>query len=312
MANSSYDIEKVYSAIKTISNYFEENNVSILINNPNATIHNYCHYNRTSDSNKCLNYFEMTSSDVIHLLKDLKDKYYLEDDKLAEYGILWLIYKLKIKEKDKLTDLNKFYTDHMEKNEYYNDKINGDNGPTYKEIIDKKINLMDMNINDIFKLEAPFNILYYLYYEIHDGDPDCDTNLKLANNFVQNVETLNNDSNNIKDSPFSQILSTLSNDYKNLKKKCTNFPSIQELTPKNKPVEKSAKVSEQPTVLNPEATPSSSSILNTVIPVLSTFAIPVFLGVAYKYSLFGIDKLFQRQHIRNKLKKTTKKMELNI
>ncbi|SCL93305.1 Plasmodium variant antigen protein Cir/Yir/Bir, putative, partial [Plasmodium chabaudi adami] len=58
---------------------------------------------------------------------------------------------------------------------------------------------------------------------------------------------------------------------------------------------------------------TSSSILNTLISGLSIFSvIPAFLGIAYKYSLFGIDRLFQRHYIRNKLKKIKKKMELNI
>ncbi|SCL85329.1 Plasmodium variant antigen protein Cir/Yir/Bir, putative, partial [Plasmodium chabaudi adami] len=182
---------------------------------------------------------------------------------------------LKIKENNTVKKLSDFYNSYIEKNNDYNNKINGNDGLTYKEIIDKKKDLMDMNISEIFKLEAPFNILYYLYYEIHDGDPDCDTNLTLAKNFVQNVETLNNDSNNVKDSPFSQILSTLSDDYINLKKKCTKFPDRPKIEPKEISVEKSGKDGEQILLQPPEGTSSSSSTLNTVIPVLSTFAIPV-------------------------------------
>ncbi|SCL88369.1 Plasmodium variant antigen protein Cir/Yir/Bir, putative, partial [Plasmodium chabaudi adami] len=281
MTNPSYDIEKVYKEFVTISNYFDENNVSNLINNTSAPIHNYCHYEDRSDSNKCLDYFEMTSSGVIHLLKDLKKKCNLDDDKLAEYAILWLIYKLNIKEKDKLTDLNKFYTDHIEKNKCYNDKINGD-GSTYKDIINKKINLKDININEIFKLEPPFNILYYLYHEISDQNSFCKEYSNYAKTFADQFKNLNNDSNNIEGSSFSQILSTLLNDHNNLINKCPNFQPLPELTPKKKPVEGSAKGVEEISPQTPEVTPSSSSTLNTVIPVLSTFAIPVFLGVAYK------------------------------
>ncbi|SCL88547.1 Plasmodium variant antigen protein Cir/Yir/Bir, putative, partial [Plasmodium chabaudi adami] len=307
MPNPSYNIEDVYKEFVTISGYFyEDENDGTKTQVTNGAIHNYCHYEDKSGNGKCSDYFQMTSSGVIHLLEKLK-KYGLDDDKLAEYAILWLIYKLNIKEKDKLTDLNKFYTDHIEKNKCYNDNINGD-GSNYKDIINKKINLMDMNIKEIFKLEPPFNILYYLYYVTRDDQNSfCTEYSKYATKFADQFNGLNNDSNNIKDSSFSQILSTLLNDHNNLinkyGNKCPNFQPLPELTPKKSSAEKSAKGGEQITLQNPEATPSSSSILNTVIPVLSAFAIPVFLGVAYKYSLFGFDKLFQRQYIRKKLKK---------
>ncbi|VEV54560.1 PIR protein CIR protein [Plasmodium vinckei vinckei] len=289
MEQSSYDIEKVYKEFVTISNYFEGGNNGQLTVNEKYTdlIHNYCHYESNSGDGKCSDYFQMTSSGVIHLLKDLKNKYDLEDDKLAEYGILWLIYKLKQHSDHKLTNLNDFYTDHIVKNKDYDKKINGDDGLTYKEIIDKKKDLMDMNINEIFKLEAPFNILYYLYHEIYDENSFCTEYSDYANNFVDQFKELNNDSNNIEDSSFSQILSTLLNDHNNLinkyGNKCLKFSSIPELSPKKSSVEMSGKDSAQPTALSPEATPSSSSILNTIIPGLSTFSvIPVFLGVAYK------------------------------
>ncbi|ETB56506.1 hypothetical protein YYC_05515 [Plasmodium yoelii 17X] len=301
MEGSSYNIEDVYSAIKTISNYFEEgNNGQLTVNTQYADlINNYCHYNRTSDSNKCLDYFEMASSGVIHLINNLKGKNVLDYDKLSEYAILWLSYKLDQKQKNKLTDLNKFYTDHIEKNECYNIKINGDN-MTYKTIIDKKNDLMDNN--EISKFNDPFNILYFLYYEISDGHPDCEKNLQFANDFGKEFEKLNEYSNNTVDSSYNKLLSTLSNDYNNLIKKCTNFPSLPKIEPKEISVEDSGKVSGQ-TLGETSEGASSSSILNTVIPGLSIFAIPVFLGVAYKYSLFGFDKLFQRQYIRKKLKK---------
>ncbi|SCL87418.1 Plasmodium variant antigen protein Cir/Yir/Bir, putative, partial [Plasmodium chabaudi adami] len=148
---------------------------------------------------------------------------------------------------------------------------------------------MDMNIKEISKFNDPFSILFYLYNAFHDKNLNCETNLKLAKDFDQYFQEPNKDSNNIENSSYNKLLSTLSNDYNNLKKiyvnenKCPNFQSLPELTPQKIPVDNSVKVSEQPTVLIPEATPSSSSILNTVIPVLSTFSvISLFLGVAYK------------------------------
>ncbi|VTZ69960.1 CIR protein [Plasmodium chabaudi chabaudi] len=317
MTESSDNLKDLYSAIKTISNYFEGgNNGQLTVNKKYADlIDKYCDYGDKSEKGNCNNeHFKIISSGVINLLDNLK-KYKLEDDKLADYAILWLSYILNLYLKDKLTNLSEFYTNYIEKNKCYNEKINGD-GSTYKEIIDKKKDLMDMNISEIFKLEAPFNILYYLYHQIYDQTSFCSEYSKYATKFSDQFKELNNDSNNIEDSSFSQILSTLLNDHNNLinkycKESCS-FSSISQLPPKKKPVEGSAKGGEQTSLPILEATPSSSSTLNTVIPILSTFAIPVFLGVAYKYSLFGFDKLFQRQYIRNKLKKIKNKMELNI
>ncbi|VEV57133.1 PIR protein CIR protein [Plasmodium vinckei vinckei] len=319
MALSSYDLRKVYKDIYTIDYYFYENNNYQLIVNQNYRdlIHKYCHYGNTSGNDKCQNnYFQMASSVIIHLLETLKKKYDLEYDKLAEYAILWLIYKLNIYSKNTFKNLNDFYNSYIEKNEYYDKNIKGDGSPTYKEIINKKQDLMNMNIKELSKFDTPFYILFDLYYASNSQILNCREYSDYGKLFVQNFNELNNDPKNIENSSYSQILSTLSNDYKNLKNiydndqvKCIDFPSLPPLSPKKIP----EKHFVQSTALSSEATSSSSSILNTVIPGLSTFSvIPVFLGVAYKYSLFGIDKLFQRQYIRKKFKKITKKMKLNI
>ncbi|VEV54722.1 PIR protein CIR protein [Plasmodium vinckei vinckei] len=325
MALSSYDLRKVYKDIYTIDYYFYENNNYQLIVNKNYSdlIHKYCHYGNTSGKDKCQNnYFKMASSGVIHLLEALK-KYNLDDDKLAEYAILWLIYKLNIYSKNTFKNLSDFYNSYIEKNEYYDKNIKGDGSPTYKEIINKKQDLMNMNIKELSKFDAPFYILFDLYYASNSRILNCTNYSGYGKLFVQNFKELNNDPKNIENSSYSQILSTLSNDYKNLKNiydndqvKCIDFPDLPPLSPQKISVEKSVdspgKGVEQTLGESPEATSSSSSILNTVIPGLSTFAIPVFLGVAYKYSLFGIDKIFQRPFIRKKLKNIKKKMKLNI
>ncbi|SCL82166.1 Plasmodium variant antigen protein Cir/Yir/Bir, putative, partial [Plasmodium chabaudi chabaudi] len=209
------------------------------------------------NGDKCSGYYEMTSSGVIYLLENLKKKCNLDDDKLAEYAILWLSYKLKIKENPIIKKLSVFYDSYIERNEYYNKNINGDN-LTYKEIIDKKKDLMDMDINEIFKLEAPFNILYYLYHQIYDKNSFCSEYSDYANSFVNQFNDLNNDPNNKENSSYNKLLSILSDDYNNLQKKCTNFPFL--------PVY-----------------PRSFSIKVTLIPITFIFvAIPIFLELAYK------------------------------
>ncbi|SCL94559.1 Plasmodium variant antigen protein Cir/Yir/Bir, putative, partial [Plasmodium chabaudi adami] len=175
MRNPSYKIEDVYKEFATIDGYFyvdEDDGSNTQVTN--QAIHNYCYYgDKELEKDKCSGYYEMTSSGVIYLLENLKKKCNLDDDKLAEYAILWLSYKLKIKENNLVKKLSDFYDSYIETNDCYNNKINGNDGLTYKAIIDKKKDLMDMNISEIFKLEAPFNILYYLYHEISDKHSDC-------------------------------------------------------------------------------------------------------------------------------------------
>ncbi|CAD2114510.1 PIR protein CIR protein [Plasmodium vinckei] len=330
METSDDSIEDVYKDINKIDNYFKEDwNGQLTVSNKYGSIHDYCHYGDTSGN--CNGYFEMTSSGVIHLLKMLKDNHKLEDNQLAEYAILWLIYKLNVQEKNGEMNLNNFYTKYIETNKHYNNKIKGDGSLTYMEIIDKIKDLMNINNEEISKFSYPFSILFYLYDTVYYGYVECKNKSNYAKNFADKFEELNNDSNNIEGSLYNKMISTLSDDYNKLKNiyhsknKSCDFPSLPELNPKKGPaqnvvdnsvektVEKPGQSSAQLTALPSEGTSSSSSISTTLIPGLSVVSvIPLFFGIAYKYSLFGIDKLFQRQYIRKKLKKVKNKMKLNI
>ncbi|CAD2114540.1 CIR protein PIR protein [Plasmodium vinckei petteri] len=281
---AKYSIEDLYGDINTIDSYFrEENRGGAIIEITDNTVQDYCHYGNNSGQGKCNGYLEKASSGVIHVLKDL-EKYGLEYDKLAEYAILWLRYKLNQQRPYYNTQLNEFYTKHIETNKDYNKKIkdNDNDSLTYKEIIDTKKDLM--GIKEMTKFSYPFKLLLLLYDKNSKNSGKCPYS-DYAKYFAKGFEELNNDSNNIKDSSYNKLLYRLSDDYNNLISKCTNFPPLPEI----------------------KTTP------NKLIPVLSTFSvIPVFLGIAYKYSLFGVDKLFQRQYLRKKLKKVKNKLKLNI
>ncbi|CAD2087445.1 CIR protein PIR protein [Plasmodium vinckei lentum] len=277
MAQSRYNLKNAYYDIYTINRYFFENyNGRLVVQTRYGSIHDYCHYGNTTEKGNCRDYFEMASSGVIHLLKKLKDKYNLEYDKLAEYAILWLSYKLNIFQKTRGTKLNDFYTKYIETNNDYNNKIK-DNDLTYKEIINTKKDLMDMDVKEISKFNIPFYILFYLNYVFHDEYMDCTDNSNLAKRFAKEFEELNKDSKNIEGSSYSKLLSTLSNDYKNLKNiyhnnKCTNFPPPPEFTPKKRSTENSGKDSldnsgnsvAQSIVVNTVGNPSEKSV---VIPI---------------------------------------------
>ncbi|CAD2085027.1 PIR protein CIR protein [Plasmodium vinckei brucechwatti] len=280
MGQSSYNIEDLYSVFNKIDDYLRVENGGNVVRD-NSLIHQYCPYNDTLKSGFCMNYLYKASSAVINLLDNLK-KYNLEYDKLAEYAILWLRYKLNQKAPHYNTQLNEFYTKHIKDNNYYNKKINGDGSPTYKDIIDTKKDLLD--IKEMTKFSYPFKILLSLYNENNKNSLNCD-HLDDAIKFADEFEKLIQISNKIGISSYNKMLYRLSDDYNNLKNKCTNFPPL----------------------------PKIKTPLTKLIPVLSIFSvIPVFFGIAYKYSLFGVDKLFQRQYLRKKLKKVKKKMKLNI
>ncbi|KEG00145.1 hypothetical protein YYE_05006, partial [Plasmodium vinckei vinckei] len=277
-----------YNDIGTIDGYFyedENDGKTYLISK--EQIHNYCHYGSSSGNGNCHNdYFQMASSSVIHLLKNFKEKYGLDYDKLAEYAILWLSFKLNKKPEHNFAKLNDFYNSYIENNKCYNDIIKDSVSMTYKKIIDTKKDLMDMDIKEISKFDGPFSILYYLYYGISDVVIDCGKNLITANSFVNQFNDLNNDPNNKENSSYNKLLSTLSNDYNNLKKlykkKSCDFPDPPGLTPQTNPADNSVIVPGQTFGETSEGTSSNSSIASKLIPALSTFAIPVFLGVAYK------------------------------
>ncbi|CAD2097240.1 CIR protein PIR protein [Plasmodium vinckei petteri] len=227
----------------------------------NGPIRNYCPHSRNPQGiGTCYFYHEMATSGVINLVEKLM-KYGLDYDKLSEYAILFLSYKLYQNPEYSHRKLNDIYTKNIETNKYYNNKIK-DNGLTCKEIINRKKNLMNMNIKEISKFNVLFSLLFSFYSGINKNNLDCNKCSKDANEFVQNFEKLNEDSNINGNTSYSRLLSTLSNDYDHFKsyyaEKCRGCKDIPTL-PKVK-------------------TPPSK-----LIPVLSTFSvIPVFLGIAYK------------------------------
>ncbi|CAD2109134.1 CIR protein PIR protein [Plasmodium vinckei] len=292
---AKYSIEDLYKEINTINDYFGVQSGGNVVFS-NGLIHIYCRYRDGTGYSR--DYLDMASSGVIYVLKNLKEKYDLEYDKLAEYAILWLRYKLNQMSPYFNTQLNEFYTKYIENNKHYNKKIKDNGSMTYKEIIDTKNDLM--NIKKMTKFSYPFKILLFLYSEINKNIPNCTKHSGQAKAFAKEFEELNNDSNNIENSSYNKMLSRLSDDYNNLKNKYDsknfcNFPPLAQLTPKKIFVEKSvkdsgtnslessAKGSEQILGETPKVTSSSSSISTTLIPALSIFSIiPVFLGIAYK------------------------------
>ncbi|CDS44069.1 uncharacterized protein PY17X_0949901 [Plasmodium yoelii] len=245
-------------------------------------------------NNGCNSDDQKLSSGFIALLKLLNDNNNenLEGDKLVEYAILWLSYKLNQKKENETTKLEDFYDKNIKTNSCYNQKINADsNSKIKKDVIEKKIKSMNIDIKDISNFYDPFKSLCSMSSEIDANDYECNKCLENAGELFEKYEKLKNALDINKGSSYYQLLSSLSNDYKKFKEKyndkCKNVSLV--------------------------ACPRSSIIKNTVIAIAISIAfifasVSIFLGIAYKYSLFGIRKRFQKQKLREKLKNIKKRM----
>ncbi|VTZ70674.1 CIR protein [Plasmodium chabaudi chabaudi] len=250
----------------------------------------------------CFVLFEIFFKDSDSLMENAKNNI-----NIAGYILAWLSYILTRKTNDGINNLNDFYNMYIKDKEKYTAKINGVTGYTsYQNLIDKYKELMTIDIQDMSKLYPPLKSLCDLYNGCIICQSDCQNCLEKANDFAKKYNELNENSDNNQSNSYKNVLYSLSTDYNNLKKyrsevcgSCydASFPDIE---------------APQGSFQIFEATPSSSSIASKLIPALLVFAIPVFLGVSYKYSLFGFDKRFQRQYLREKLKKIKKKMNRYI
>ncbi|SCL85061.1 CIR protein, partial [Plasmodium chabaudi adami] len=293
------------NAIKAIDNFIivKEGDKGVNISF-NEILNPYCTVKSLVNKKECQSYNEMVSSAFILLLKflNLVDVYDgdLTNDRLAEYGILWLSYKLNQNPQKGINTLNDFYTRNIGKNTHYSTTDDIDVYKSYKDFIDKNNDLMTVNIKEISQFYAPFKSLCGMYIECNGKKTNHTKCLEKANEFVENFEKLNGNSDITGNSSYRHILYTLSADYNSLKsdcaEKCTDCKDIPTIS----------KIKEPQSF---EHASSSSSITSKLISALLIFvAIPISLGIAYKYSLFGFDKRLHIQYLREKRKKIKRKM----
>ncbi|EAA22360.1 putative yir3 protein [Plasmodium yoelii yoelii] len=228
---------------------------------------------------------------LLKLFEGIDNNEKIESDKLAEYAILWLSYKLNQKTENGTTKLYDFYNENIKKNSYYDkhitagDKIN-------KDVIEKKIKSMNMNIKDISNFYDPFKSLCKMYREHYENNKPCMPCLENAGEFFEKCEKVKNTLDITKGSSYSQLWYSLSNDYDKFKEKynsdkCGYVPSLV-------------------------ACPRSSVTKNTLIKIAIIFvALSILLGVSYKYSLFGFRKKVKKR-LRRKLKSLRRKWLIDI
>ncbi|SCL86593.1 CIR protein [Plasmodium chabaudi adami] len=221
---------------------------------------------------------------------------------IIHYIMTWLIYMLRLKNDDQNDNVAKFNNKCINYDMNYISSIKDTNAYNiYKNFIDNKLYLMNTGIKDISKFYDAFRSLCNMYNEFNEDNPVCSTYLMKANEFVQKYNALNSVSDITEDDFYYQILSALSNDYDNFKKKCDNDQSIK--FPSLSPIKKA-----QSSAISYDVASSSSTIASKLIPALLICSIPIFLGISYKYSLFGFDKRLHKQYLREKVKKIKKKM----
>ncbi|CDS44878.1 PIR protein [Plasmodium yoelii] len=212
------------------------------------------------------------------------------------YIILWLSNKLNQSKNNNTTNINDFYTQHViGSNKHSNFKDVAYKFSGLEEFINKQKELLNINIKDLSKFYDASKLICRMYGNFATN-LNKDELLNNANEFVIKYQELNGGSNNTSDSSCEQILSALSTDYGILRNKRNDITFLPEIT---------ANIS----ALRSGYTLSSSSIGSKLFTVLSIFgAIAFFLGISYKYSLFGFRKRAQKQYLREKIKNIKKKM----
>ncbi|CDU20343.1 uncharacterized protein PY17X_1400057 [Plasmodium yoelii] len=275
---------------------------------------NYCNIDFKSD-------FDKISDGCLYLLNEFfRDSSTFKtvaksNINIVDYILIWLSYMLNLKKGEK-DNVSCFYIVYMDDCDKYTKEINElTDYKSYKDLLDKKNDVLNMDINIVSKFYKAFKLLCEMYTEF-DDQKKCTKCSEKAEDFFKIYKELN-DSNNSEYSTYCQALSTLSNGYNNLKNKYKDANSLPEINTKDNNVNCPEKTSKQTYIEGSEqllgefseVTLSESSLVSKLIPIFSILvAIAIFLGISYKYSLFGFRKRFKKQKLREKLKNVKKRM----
>ncbi|CDU16865.1 uncharacterized protein PY17X_1049701 [Plasmodium yoelii] len=288
--------------------------------------------NKYCDSNQCQSDYDRISAGCLYLLDQLySDSGVLPSPKdsnpyIVDYILIWLSYMLNLPNSKEEDNIKVFYSSHINSCDKYKTEISElkyrDNDyDNYKGLIDKRKEFLYMDNNIVPKFYEAFKSLCNLYNELDYETKNCENYLEGDNEFDKKYKELK-DYDITNSSPYKEMLSTLSTDYDDFKKECKDISSSTSKESEQSPgrihgqtpvdssgedadnlVKLFAQDSESSFGQISEVTSSSSSIVSKLIPVLLIFgAIPIFLGISYKYSLFGFRKRVQK-HLRKKLKK---------
>ncbi|EAA15620.1 putative yir3 protein, partial [Plasmodium yoelii yoelii] len=261
-------------------------------------------------TNGCDNDFEKINAGCLYFFDTFfKDSSLFEhvaknNINIVDYIMIWLSYMLSLMENELKESLEFFYKTYIIGGDKYRNTIAGiSEYSSYMELISKKHDFtnVDMNKNIISGIYDAFKLLCEIYTEFNENTSNCTKCSGKADQFVKKYEELIKDPTINKNSSYSKALCTLLADYYNLKNKCNGTSSLPTIDKTKINVQCSEQIS--------EVASSSSSITKKLFIVLSIFGvIAFFLGISYKYSLFGFRKRFKKQQIREKIKNIKKKM----
>ncbi|SCL86038.1 Plasmodium variant antigen protein Cir/Yir/Bir, putative, partial [Plasmodium chabaudi chabaudi] len=225
------------------------------------SLNNFCPFLDDGKHQKCNNYEEIVISAFITLMvnfNSINDGGDIENDKLAQYAILWLCYKLNQKTENIIDNLDEIYNKYIKGIEDYVKTSNvAEAYNSCMSVINKKQNLMNMNIKETSKIYEALKILCKLYTGCNDKKTNYTNYSQDANDFVKEFNNLNDDRSITGNSTYNQILYNLFNDYNSFKNDCATNCS------------KCSDISTLPDIILPQSsgvTSPSSSIEKTLIP----------------------------------------------
>ncbi|ETB56071.1 hypothetical protein YYC_05897 [Plasmodium yoelii 17X] len=269
--------------------------------NQNKDIKYYCS-NGESDDTECKTDLDKINAGCLWLFEQLFVKKKNNNINTVQYIIIWLSYKLNKKKYNGINNLNDFYTNCIENNTHYtsckqdgvdcSNQLQTNTGYTnYKEIINKRKSLLNINIGNMSKIYDAFKLLCNAYNELGGNDKTSKNYLVKANEFVKKYNELNV-SGIDKDDHYHQVLSTLSSDYNNFKSycdsnggDCSSISFLTSIETEEHGVQSFGKICDD--------TPSFSIVKKLILALLIFSAISIFLGIFFKdYSNNGFLNCF--------------------
>ncbi|ETB63229.1 hypothetical protein YYC_00068, partial [Plasmodium yoelii 17X] len=190
---------KECDAINLIDKYFGDDPKTSGEHNPMDILSMYCpDSNCSSDELKIISGFIM--------LLNMVDNENINSEKLVEYAILWLSYKLNQKTQNGTTTLNDFYNENIKTNSKYNEHIPTDSSnKIYMDVIENKIKSMNMDIKDISNFYDAFKSLCNMCSEIDVDNYQCNKCLENAGEFFEKCEKVKNVFDITKGSSYLQL-----------------------------------------------------------------------------------------------------------
>ncbi|CDS44276.1 PIR protein [Plasmodium yoelii] len=264
--------------------------------NDNKFFKNYCTNECNSNLDKisagCLYFFDTFFKDG-HAFEMVAKR----NINIVEYILIWLIYMLNLIKTEENDSITIFYNTYIKDGGKYTTNLNYIRSyNSYKDLIDRSYNFLSKDMSIISKLYDVFNTLCDIYNDLDTNYSNCAKCSEKARQFIEKYKEFNIDYKTAEDNPYFNVLINFLIGYDNLKDKCSDFPSIPGMPNKNYDQRS-------------EVASSSSSIVSKLIPILSILvAIAIFLGISYKYSLFGFRKRVQKQYLREKIKNIKNRM----